>query len=709
MRFSWLLLLTLSFFSCTSTTAQTDDFKLVTQQFVAAYESMDIPYLRLDYVENLSNIRSQEEILSQEKKYNELEAALIKINTSELSESDLLDFNLMKYEIALNKFRISLEKNWNAEKPDSIPTTSLADVPNGRRWYTYFLKKWVDVKVTPEMMYDFGLTEIERVKEKMKNIQWDSGMDSITFRRHLEAPDFFYNDPQEILEAYQKKKEEVAQEITDLFPALTSIPDVGIKEYKEKTIIETPGFYRSGENTLYFKYFDRPYSKRQIGWLYIHEGIPGHHYQIKYAATRPLSEVQKLVGSSCYKEGWAAYIEEIGYEVGAYKDRYDEYGKWEWDLIRSVRVAMDVGLNYHGWSDEEALAFWQEHIQEQDHIAEREIKRMKRWPAQVITYKYGVDKLLNWRKQFETKADFSIKKFHEKILEYGDIPFYVLERHLGMTGTKEIHNIPYTQAKRAVDDPLQRLNLVLPQTKEKVPLLIWIGGGAWAYVDRNMEMNVVRNFAKEGIAVASVGHRLSGDWRDSTVEVDIQHPEHARDIAIATKWLIDHADKYGYDKDQIFVGGFSSGAHLSAILALDERFLEEQGLSKNNIKGIIPVGGTYDISDYHQAFVNGSRPHLAELHVQSVFGKTEEHFEIASPTTYLDNLSVPILLFSDTNTFNYTKIFEDAIKERKFKDFEVHHVDLTHGDLWRNLSEKEESPYRDLILNFVKNQGKLMN
>ena len=80
-------------------------------------------------------------------------------------------------------------------------------------------------------------------------------------------------------------------------------------------------------------------------------------------------------------------------------------------------------------------------------------------------------------------------------------------------------------------------------------------------------MNVARKFAKEGIAVASVGHRLSMDWNDSTSVVDVQHPDHVEDVAKAFKWLIDHADEYGYDKEQIFVGGFSSGAHLTAILA----------------------------------------------------------------------------------------------------------------------------------------------
>lgn len=700
MRLSIHFFIFLFIHSCQSN-AQQKDFEIVCKQFTEAYESMNLPPLGLDYVQNLKNIQDSASLEKQDQIFKKLESSIIKINTQNLSKSDKIDFDLMKYEVALNKFRISLEKRWNNEKPDSISTNSIFHVPNGPSLYTYFLKKWVDVTANPEEIFDFGLKEIERVKEKMEDIQIKSGLDSTAFQSYLNRPQFYFNNSEDILMAYKEKKLEVSQAISELFPGLNEIPSVNMKEFKEDTPIETPGFYNSSENTLYFKYFDRPYSNRQIGWLYIHEGIPGHHYQIKYANNLELSEIQKLVGSSCYREGWAAYIEEIGYEIGAYKNIYDEYGKWEWDLIRSVRVSMDVGLNYHGWSDEKALSFWQQHIKEQDHIAHREIKRMKRWPTQVITYKYGVNKLLHWRKHFEKESSFSPLEFHKNILAYGDIPFFVLERHLGMTGYNEIYNIPYTKATREIDNPNQRLNLVIPDTSEKPPLLIWIGGGAWAYVDRNIEMNVARNFAQQGIAVASVGHRLSADWRDTSAIHTIQHPDHVKDIAKATKWLVDHAEEYGYDQDKIFVGGFSSGAHLASILALNHTFLKENDLSKDNIKGIIPIGGTYDIADYYQVFLNSERPSLAEIHVQSVFGKTQEHFESASPTTFLDYLSIPILLISDTRTFNYTKIFEEAIKQRNFDGLQVYHSPLNHGDLWRDMSENDKSIYREMVLKFI--------
>ncbi len=94
----------------------------------------------------------------------------------------------------------------------------------------------------------------------------------------------------------------------------------------------------------------------------------------------------------------------------------------------------------------------------------------------------------------------------------------------------------YADETSPEDDSLQRLNLALPKGKAKVPLLIWIGGGAWSYVDRNLEMDLAKQLAQAGIAVASVGHRLSpAVWRDSSLTTGIQHPDHAKDIASAFK------------------------------------------------------------------------------------------------------------------------------------------------------------------------------
>ncbi|RKN83233.1 alpha/beta hydrolase [Ulvibacterium marinum] len=266
------------------------------------------------------------------------------------------------------------------------------------------------------------------------------------------------------------------------------------------------------------------------------------------------------------------------------------------------------------------------------------------------------------------------------------------------------NDLSYLSKESVSNDSLQRLNLVLPSNKENYPLLIWIGGGAWSYGDRNQEMDLAKRFAAQGIAVASIGHRLSpATWRDSTLDKGIQHPRHIEDVAASVKWLHDNADTYGYDKGAFFIGGYSSGAHLSALISLDNTYLNQVGLSIEIFKGVIPISGTYDIVDYHNVFLNGGRPELAKLHVEAVFGSTDKDFKNASPVTYLKNLSIPMLLISDNTLYNYSKLFEEKIRETEFRDMQVlYSYDLSHGELWKNISLSEKSIYRAVIVNFIK-------
>lgn len=267
----------------------------------------------------------------------------------------------------------------------------------------------------------------------------------------------------------------------------------------------------------------------------------------------------------------------------------------------------------------------------------------------------------------------------------------------------EVYDLRYVDEAAVTHDSLQRLNLVIPATEEAPPLLMWIGGGAWAYGDRDTEMELAGKFADAGIAVASVGHRLSpAVWKDSSLVDGVQHPAHIQDIAAAFKWLYDNAHVYDFDQERMFVGGYSSGAHLAALLSLDARYLDAEGLTPAHIRGIVPIAGAYDIPAYHQAFLEGSRPELAQLHVEAVFGESMNQMAGASPTSYLDAISVPILLISEQGSYNYTRIFEAGIQDTGFEAVSVIHVrDMGHAEFWRHLSRAETSAYRDRITAFI--------
>lgn len=270
---------------------------------------------------------------------------------------------------------------------------------------------------------------------------------------------------------------------------------------------------------------------------------------------------------------------------------------------------------------------------------------------------------------------------------------------------KEILDISYLEVDLP-KDTLRRINFYIPKNTKKPPLLIWIGGGAWSIVNRYMEKGISQRFAEDGIAVAAIGHRLSSCvFIDPKRTTGVKHPAHIQDVATAFSWLKKHADTYGYDPERIFVGGFSSGAHLATLLAMDEKYLAAHGLGIEHVRGIIPVSGGYDISHYHHTILNGDDPHLAEQHVEAVFGNTEEGFTDASPTTYLQNLSVPMQLFSDSQTYQYATIFENLIRDKtEFIDFEMVHVHkYNHSQIWQNLGRKN-SIYREMMVKFILSQ-----
>lgn len=267
----------------------------------------------------------------------------------------------------------------------------------------------------------------------------------------------------------------------------------------------------------------------------------------------------------------------------------------------------------------------------------------------------------------------------------------------------ELLDIAYLAEDKMDVDSLQRLNLILPDKQSNCPLLIWIGGGAWAFVDRHKSMEFARHLARKGIAVACIGHRLSPAlYKDPLRDTGVEHPKHVEDVASSIKWLYNNAANYPFDKEQIFVGGYSSGGHLSALVSLDATYLENLGLSQEIIRGVIPISGAYDIVKYHDSFVE-NHPELAELHVKAAFGQSMKQLSQASPTSYIDKDEIPLLIITDNQGSSWAKPFEDKLIEKEYTDFQIiYDYSRTHAALWKALSTQDNMIYRDLIVDFIK-------
>lgn len=410
----------------TSAQQKFDDFS---SKFVSGYKDLNLPDLELSYVSGLEHIGSAGSIKKQLEFFKSVQAELASYKPGELSPSQKTDYALIAYETKLNLERLALEQDWLKHKPVQIPASGIITIPNGKTWYAYLLKRWVNADVTPDQIYQFGLTEVTRVEKHIEAVRAQTGLSEDAFYKHLNDSSFFIKDRGQVQEAFEYTKAIVYANLPKLFNN-TNIRPLKIERGAAKQLAQTPGYYDN--DTFYYNLFDKPYNKRQVDWLFIHEGVPGHHYQSSINGQAKTSAVQQLFFYMGFAEGWAAYTEELGKQLGVYQTPYDEMGKWEWDIVRSVRVPLDVGLNYYGWTDAQALAFWKKNIRNQDDIAQREIARIRRWPAQVVTYKYGALQILHWKEALQKKQgkSFSIKDFHSRVLDHGSLPLFLVKENV---------------------------------------------------------------------------------------------------------------------------------------------------------------------------------------------------------------------------------------------------------------------------------------
>jgi acetyl esterase/lipase len=253
-----------------------------------------------------------------------------------------------------------------------------------------------------------------------------------------------------------------------------------------------------------------------------------------------------------------------------------------------------------------------------------------------------------------------------------------------------------------------KLNLFLPKTEGAFPVVLWIHAGAWSYGDRALETALAMRFAERGVGFAAMSYRLSSRfWNEPKASKDgFRHPAHAEDCAMAFAWL-----RRRFPGHPLFLSGHSCGAHLAALLALDPRHLAKHGLGVGEIRGVIAIGGGYDLVKYHALLADGldGEPGLgrekADAHLTWIFGDTEADWVAASPTTYLKGCRTPMLVVAEREPSmrRYTKDFEEAAKAAGVASIRFRYMeDRTHGESSPLMSRKAPDPVRDEAIAFVR-------
>ena len=165
--------------------------------------------------------------------------------------------------------------------------------------------------------------------------------------------------------------------------------------------------------------------------LFLHEAIPGHHFQISLQQENPkLPDFRKFNWFGAYGEGWALYTESLGRELGLYDNPYQYFGMLGSEMHRAIRLVVDTGLHAKGWTREQAIQYSMENEAEPVYSIISEIERYMAVPGQALSYKIGQMKIMELRKTAEQQMGkkFDIRKFHEIVLESGVMPLALLEQ-----------------------------------------------------------------------------------------------------------------------------------------------------------------------------------------------------------------------------------------------------------------------------------------
>ena len=323
--------------------------------------------------------------------------------------------------------------------PKARKTSGFLDNANGKKEYEIWLKYYTTTNITAEQIFNLGLSEVARIRKEMDVVKTQVGFkgDLKSFFEYVKTdPKFFpFKTEEEVLDRFRSFEGKMSPQLNILF---------NLKPKAKFEVRATEKFRAAGANAQYNKPSrdgTRPgifyevvrdpakYNYFAMEDLFIHEAIPGHHYQLAIQEEADIPEFRKVYWTSAFGEGWALYAESLGKELGMYTDPYQYLGRLNGEIERAVRLVVDAGIHYKGWSREKAIAYVLENQPVSSIEAEQRIERYMVIAGQAVSYKVGELKIIELRERAKKKLGnkFDIKEFHDEVLKDGCLPLIFLE------------------------------------------------------------------------------------------------------------------------------------------------------------------------------------------------------------------------------------------------------------------------------------------
>ena len=322
--------------------------------------------------------------------------------------------------------------------PRGRTTLSVTSLPDGQRRYENDIYARTTTHMTPDVIHQLGLREIDRIEAEMIAIAKKEGFaDLAAFRASLKTnPKYVPTSAEQILEDFRHYIAQMEPKLPELFTLLPKSPVTveAIPAFQSAAathyVTGTPDGKRPGRVVVATSNFaERSLIDNEA--IAYHEGIPGHHMQL--SVQQQLTGLPRFrlhgLGFNAYIEGWALYAEELGKEVGFYQDPVSDYGRLSSELFRAVRLVVDTGIHAKGWTRDQVVDFFRKSGAVDEPTIQSETDRYIAWPAQALSYKLGQLKIRELRERARKKlgAKFDVRSFHDEMLDGGTLPLDLLE------------------------------------------------------------------------------------------------------------------------------------------------------------------------------------------------------------------------------------------------------------------------------------------
>lgn len=324
--------------------------------------------------------------------------------------------------------------------PQTRTTSGFSDIPGGLEHYQHLINLWTTTNLTADEIFKIGEKEVLRIRGEMEEIKRQVGFKGNlkAFFEHVNNNKTFmpFKTAEEVLAAFNAIHKKMEPQLKKCFKM---VPKAGfeVRQTEAFRAASSSAEYNPGTpdgsrpGIFYVPILDaKTFNYTGMETLFLHEAIPGHHYQISLQyENEELPKFRRFLWYGAYGEGWALYAESLGKELGLYTDPYQQFGNLGDEIHRAIRLVVDVGIHTKGWSREQAIKYMLDNEAISEENATSEIERYMAIPAQALSYKIGQLKIMELRNRAEHELGekFSLALFHDEVLKYGCLPLDVLE------------------------------------------------------------------------------------------------------------------------------------------------------------------------------------------------------------------------------------------------------------------------------------------